>query len=83
MHDKERINNMKNAVVFGAAGHTGKYITRRLMRSDDISLMAFVRDLKKFGYMDITGVNVVCGDALNEADVKKSYGGSGYTCMLT
>ena len=75
MSDKERINNMKNAVIFGAAGHTGKYITRRLMRSDDIRLTAFVRDPKKFGDMDITGVNVVCGDALNEADVKKAMEG--------
>lgn len=63
---------MKNAVIFGAAGHTGKYITRRLMKSDDIKLTAFVRDPKKFGDMDITGVNIVCGDALNEADVKKA-----------
>ncbi len=63
---------MKNAVIFGAAGHTGKYITRRLMKSDDIKLTAFVRDPKKFGDMDITDVNIVCGDALNEADVKKA-----------
>lgn len=69
---------MKNAVVFGAAGHTGKYITRRLMRSDDIRLTAFVRDLKKFGDMDITGVNVVCGDALNEPMLKKLWRGRIY-----
>lgn len=66
---------MKNAVIFGAAGHTGKYITRRLMKSEDIKLTAFVRDPKKFGDMDITGVNVICGDALNEADVKKAMEG--------
>lgn len=66
---------MKNAVIFGAAGHTGKYITRRLMKSEDIKLTAFVRDPKKFGDMDITGVNVICGDALKEADVKKAMEG--------
>jgi len=66
---------MKNAVIFGAAGHTGKYITRRLMKSEDIKLTAFVRDPNKFGDMDITGVNVICGDALNEADVKNAMEG--------
>lgn len=66
---------MKKAVIFGAAGHTGKYITRRLMKSEDIRLTAFVRDPKKFGDMDITGVNMICGDALNEADVKKAMEG--------
>lgn len=66
---------MKNTVVFGASGHTGKYITRRLMKSEDIQLTAFVRDRKKFEDMDITGVNVVRGDALNEADVKKAMEG--------
>lgn len=66
---------MKNAVIFGAAGHTGKYITRRLMKSEDIKLTAFVRGPKKFGDMDITGVNVICGDALNEAYVKKAMEG--------
>lgn len=66
---------MKNTVVFGASGHTGKYIIRRLMKSEDIQLTAFVRDRKKFEDMDITGVNVVRGDALNEADVKKAMEG--------
>ena len=50
---------MKNVVIFGAAGHTGKYITRRMMQQADISLSVFVRNPAKFGEMDLTGVNVI------------------------
>lgn len=64
---------MKKVVLFGAAGYTGKYITRLL--KDKVSLTAFVRNPKKFDGMDIRGVNVVQGDALVYADVKKAMEG--------
>ena len=66
---------MKNVVIFGAAGHTGKYITRRMMQRADISLSVFVRNPAKFGEMALTGVNVITGDALNVADVMRAMDG--------
>ena len=36
---------MKKVVVFGAAGHTGKYITRKMQAEKDIQLSVFVRNL--------------------------------------
>ena len=59
---------MKKVVIFGAAGHTGKYITEKMKSADDIELSVFVRNPEKFGDMDITGVNVIQGDALNADD---------------
>ena len=66
---------MKKVVVFGAAGHTGKYITRKMKAEADIELSVFVRNPAKFGDMDISGVNVIQGDALNPEDVKKAMDG--------
>lgn len=66
---------MKKVVIFGAAGHTGKYITRKMMSLADIELSVFVRDPGKFGDMDISGVNVIKGDALNSDDVKHAMEG--------
>ena len=61
---------MKKVVLFGAAGHTGKYITRKMQQQADVQLTAFVRDPSKFGDMNLDGVTICQGDALNAADVK-------------
>ena len=66
---------MKKVVVFGAAGHTGKYITRKMQSMPDVELTVFVRNPDKFEGMDMTGVNILQGDALNAADVKKAMDG--------
>ena len=66
---------MKKVVVFGAAGHTGKYITRKMQSMPDVELTVFVRNSAKFEGMDMTGVNVLQGDALNPEDVKKAMDG--------
>lgn len=66
---------MKKVVIFGAAGHTGKYITEKLKSDKDIELTAFVRNPDKFEEMDISGVNIIQGDALNVEDVKKAMEG--------
>lgn len=63
---------MKKVVIFGAAGHTGKYITRKMQAQENIELSVFVRNPSKFGDMDLSGVNVLKGDALNAEDVKKA-----------
>ena len=74
---------MKNVVIFGAAGHTGQYITRKMMQEQDISLSVFVRDPAKFGTLDLTDVNVIQGDALNAEDVKRAmYGQDVALCSL-
>ncbi len=66
---------MKKVVIFGAAGHTGKYITRKMISESDIELSVFVRNPQKFGNLDMTGVNVIQGDAVNYDDVKKAMDG--------
>lgn len=66
---------MKKVVIFGAAGHTGKYITKKMKSEKDIELSVFVRNPAKFEGMDITGVNVIQGDALNAEDVTKAMEG--------
>ncbi len=66
---------MKKVVIFGAAGHTGKYITHKMMSMAGIELSVFVRDPGKFADMDISGVNVIKGDALNSDDVKRAMEG--------
>ena len=66
---------MKKVVIFGAAGHTGKYITRKMQAEQDIEVSVFVRNPAKFEGMDLTGVNVMQGDALNAEDVKKALEG--------
>lgn len=66
---------MKKVVVFGAAGYTGKYITRKMQSMPDVELTVFVRNPAKLEGMDLTGVTVVQGDALNAADVKKAMDG--------
>lgn len=66
---------MKKVVIFGAAGHTGKYITRKMQSMPDIELTVFVRNPAKFEGMDMTGVNILKGDALSAEDVKKAMDG--------
>ena len=66
---------MKKVVIFGAAGHTGTYITKKIQSAQDIELSVFVRNPAKFEGMDLTGVNVIKGDALNAEDVKKAMEG--------
>ena len=66
---------MKKVVIFGEAGHTGKYITKKMKAENDIELSVFVRNPAKFEGMDISGVNVIQGDALNADDVKRAMDG--------
>ena len=66
---------MKKVVIFGAAGHTGKYLTRKMQKTEDIDLSVFVRNPEKFGDMDMTGVNILQGDALNADDVRHAMEG--------
>ena len=66
---------MKKVVILGAAGHTGKYITEKMKAEEDITLSVFVRNPDKFGDMDLTGVNVIQGDALNAEDVERAMDG--------
>lgn len=66
---------MKKVVVFGATGHTGRYITQKMKSEKDMELSVFVRKPEKFGDMDITGVNVIQGDAMNAEDVAKAMDG--------
>lgn len=66
---------MKKVVIFGAAGHTGKYITRKMKQQKDVELTVFVRNPAKFGDMDLENVKVIQGDALIAEDVKKAVEG--------
>ena len=66
---------MKKVVIFGAAGFTGKYITRKMLKTEDVELSVFVRNPDKFVDMDMSGVNIIKGDALNADDVRKAMDG--------
>ena len=66
---------MKKVVIFGAAGHTGKYLTRKMQSMPDVELTVFVRNPAKFEGMDMTGTRILQGDALNAADVQKAMDG--------
>lgn len=72
---RRKDENMKKVVIFGAAGHTGKYITEKMKSQKDIELTVFVRNPAKFDGMDLSGVTIIQGDALNAADVKKAMDG--------
>lgn len=65
---------MKKVVIFGAAGITGKYITRKMLR-EGFEVTGFVRNPAKFEGMDVSGMNIIQGDALNAEDVKKAMDG--------
>ena len=60
---------MKNIVLFGASGHTGKYILKELQTLEDAHITAFVRTPEKLNDMSIENVSVIQGDALNKEDV--------------
>ena len=66
---------MKKVVIFGAAGHTGKYITRKMQSMQDVELTVFVRNPAKFEGMEMAGTRIVQGDALRAEDVKKAMDG--------
>ena len=66
---------MKKIVIFGAAGITGKYITRKMQSEKDFEVTAFVRNPAKFEGMDISDIHIIQGDALNAEDVKKAMEG--------
>ena len=66
---------MKKVLVFGVAGHTRKYITEKMKGEQDIELSVFVRNLAKFEGMDMSGVEIIKGDALNAEDVKNAMEG--------
>lgn len=66
---------MKKVVIFGAAGFTGKYITRKMLKAADVELSVFVRNPDKFGDMDMSSVNIIKGDAMNADDVRKAMDG--------
>ena len=59
----------KNVVVFGASGHTGRYILRQLDGMQEMAVSAFVRTPEKLADMKLTSVKIIQGDALNAADV--------------
>lgn len=42
-------NLYEKVVIFGADGHTGKYLTRKMQKTEGIELTAFVRDPSKQG----------------------------------
>lgn len=65
---------MKKVVIFGAAGKTGTYITKKMM-TEDVELSVFVRNPAKFGNLDLTNVNVIQGDAMKREDVKRAMEG--------
>lgn len=74
---------MKKVVIFGAAGFTGKYITNKMLKAEDVELSVFVRNPDKFGDMDMSGINIIKGDALNADDVRKAmYGQDIMLCSL-
>lgn len=48
------------------------YITRKLIKEDDINLTLFVRNEGNLQGNSIEKINIIKGDALNEEDVKKA-----------
>ena len=61
---------MKKVVIFGAAGHTGKYLTRKMPQEPDVQLSVFVRNPGKFGDMDLGDTHILQGDALTREGEK-------------
>lgn len=66
---------MKKVVIFGAAGHTGKYITEKMKAQENLEVSAFVRNPEKFGEMDVSNINIIQGDAMNPEDVLRAMEG--------
>ena len=65
----------KKVVIFGAAGITGKYITRKMQAEKEFEVTAFVRNPAKFDGMDVSDIHIIQGDALNADDVEKAMEG--------
>lgn len=63
---------MKNVVIFGASGRTGKYITKKMLSLSDLKVTAFVRTPSKLNGIDTSNLQVIQGDALNAEDVKRA-----------
>lgn len=63
---------MKNIVIFGASGQTGKYIVRKMQSVPEFKVSVFVRNPEKLSDVDLENVNVIQGDALKPEDVKKA-----------
>lgn len=66
---------MKKIVIFGAAGHTGKYILKKISSLTDVAVSAFVRNPDKLEGFPLEHINVIKGDALNASDVRKAMEG--------
>lgn len=66
---------MKKVVIFGAAGHTGTYITKKMKSEASLETSVFVRNPAKFGDLDLSNVMVIQGDALKYEDVKRAMDG--------
>lgn len=66
---------MKNIVIFGAAGHTGRYITQKMLELENVQVSAFVRNPEKLEPQLQKQLRVIQGDALNPEDVKKAMHG--------
>ncbi len=66
---------MKKVVIFGAAGHTGTYITKKMKSEASLETSVFVRNPAKFGDLDLSNVTVIQGDALKYEDVKRAMDG--------
>lgn len=64
---------MKRVVIFGAAGRTGKYLTRKMQSLKDVELSVFVRNPQKFEGMDLNGVRIITGDALKSDEVSRRW----------
>lgn len=66
---------MKNVVIFGASGHTGKYILKKALQTPDLKVSAFVRTPAKLNDVELGDTNVIQGDALNADDVVRAMDG--------
>lgn len=66
---------MKKVVIFGVAGHTGKYLTHKMQKTPDVKLSVFVRNPAKYGDMDMSDVNMITGDALHAEDMRRAMEG--------
>lgn len=66
---------MKNVVIFGASGRTGKYISRKLLQLPDIRVTLFVRNPDRLSEEEKKSTTVITGDALKLSAVKTAMEG--------
>lgn len=66
---------MKKVVIFELPDIPESTLHAKCKKTEGIELSAFVRNPQKFSDMDMTGVNIIQGDALNEEDVLRAMGG--------